>query len=168
LITPGGGYGSRLCALLGRDHTACVITSNARKNSFRECFQGRFGSPAPNAKIILFLFYRNYGLVAKSRLDRRGVRVVTDVERGMRWTRMSRWTSEQTRTAKSCGPGLPVLRSSPQCLDEQRGRRGQTSRSPRRARISRNPSAQGRPVFRLVPVVTAACFSFCRRAMGVG
>ena len=44
--------------------------------------------------------------------------------------------------------------------------RGQDSRSPGRARIIRNTIAQGRPEVSAEPVVTAACFSFCRRAMG--
>src|SRR5262245_34206603 len=38
--------------------------------------------------------------------------------------------------------------------------------APRRARISRNTIAQGMPVDPAEPVVTAACFFCCRRAMG--
>jgi hypothetical protein len=39
--------------------------------------------------------------------------------------------------------------------------------TPGRSRISVKTAAQGRPDVRLVPVVTAACFLFCRRAMGM-
>jgi hypothetical protein len=53
-----------------------------------------------------------------------------------------RWTSATAWTVKSCGPGLPVLRP---CSDARASCRGQESRSPRRARISRNPFAQGGP-----------------------
>jgi hypothetical protein len=49
------------------------------------------------------------------------------------------------RTAKSCGPGLPVLRPSHDAFDEHHARRGQESRSPGRSRISRNAIAQGGP-----------------------
>ncbi|MGY4303898.1 hypothetical protein ACVIJ6_001141 [Bradyrhizobium sp. USDA 4369] len=45
-------------------------------------------------------------------------------------------------------------------------RRGQDSRSPGRSRISRNTIAQGRSEVAAEPVVTAACFLVCRRAMG--
>jgi hypothetical protein len=45
----------------------------------------------------------------------RGVRVVTDVERGMRLTQACRRRSAWARTAKSCGPGTPTLVSSVAC-----------------------------------------------------
>jgi len=67
-------------------------------------------------------------------------------------------TNGWARTAKSCGPGLPVLRPSLRDVDASCGRRGQERRSPRRARISRNPFAQGRPDVRLVPVVLPRAF----------
>ena len=48
------------------------------------------------------------------------------------------------RTAKSCGPGVPVLTP---CATRSRvvAERGQESRSPGRVRISRKPFARGRP-----------------------
>jgi hypothetical protein len=77
--------------------------------------------------------------------------VVTDVGSGMRWTRVIwaqlRKTTRAPRTVKSCGPGLPTLRSSSQgrfsrALASDGGKK---ARSPRRARISRKTIAQGRP-----------------------
>ena len=40
------------------------------------------------------------------------LRIVTDVERGMRWTRGAARRTVLTRTAKSCGPDIPTLMSS--------------------------------------------------------
>src|SRR5215813_15386709 len=69
------------------------------------------------------------------------------------------------RTAKPCGPDAPTLASSLQLMNcrrrwlpspAHRGERG----------ISRNTIAQGMPDVLAEPVVTAACFPCCRRAMG--
>ena len=69
------------------------------------------------------------------------------------------------RTAKSCGSGAPkqALRSrDPSCE-----RRWQPSKGHRGERdINRNTIAQGMPADPALPVVTAACFFCCRRAMG--
>jgi hypothetical protein len=62
------------------------------------------------------------------------------------------------RTAKSCGPGIPVLMPRSRCFDERCGRRGQERRSPGRSRISVKTIAQGRPDVRLVPVVLPRAF----------
>jgi len=71
------------------------------------------------------------------------------------------------RTAKSCGPDVPVLASSLAMVLTYHARRwGQESRSPGRARINRKPIARGMPVVSAEPVVPAACIFFCRRAMG--
>jgi len=53
-------------------------------------------------------------------------------------------TNAHLRTAKPCGPGIPVLMPSSCLLWRARGRRGQDSRSPGRARSNRNTIAQGR------------------------
>jgi hypothetical protein len=37
---------------------------------------------------------------------------------------LSRWTNGRMRTAKSCGPGIPVLMPSPRRFDEHAGDRG--------------------------------------------
>ena len=69
------------------------------------------------------------------------------------------------RTAKSCGSGAPkqALRS----RDLSCERRWQPSNGHRGERdISRKTIAQGMPVDPADPVVTAACFFCCRRAMG--
>jgi hypothetical protein len=68
-------------------------------------------------------------------------------------------TNDVPRTAKSCGPGAPMQAlSSQRRLARLAGDGGNQAWSPRRPRISRKAIAQGRPVVRLVPVVTAACF----------
>ncbi len=78
--------------------------------------------------------------------------------RGMSQHVLHMRTNGMTRTAKSCGPGIPVLMPSSRCFDERRGRRGQESRSPGRARISVKTVVQGRPVVRLSPVVLPRAF----------
>jgi hypothetical protein len=68
------------------------------------------------------------------------------------------------RTAKSCGPGAPTL--APSRVVTSRAMMGaRKPGSPGRSRISRNTIAQGMPDDLAEPVVTAACFLFCRRAM---
>jgi hypothetical protein len=70
------------------------------------------------------------------------------------------------RTAKSCGPGLPTLRPS-RCGDEPRWRRGQESPGPgESAKETVKTIAQGMPDDLADPVVTAASFFTCWRAMG--
>jgi hypothetical protein len=66
-------------------------------------------------------------------------------------------TNGTLRTAKSCGPGLPVLRPSARRSTSAR-RWGQESRSPGRARISRKPPRREGRLFRLVPVVLPRAF----------
>jgi hypothetical protein len=94
--------------------------------------------------------------------------VVTDVGSGMRWTL---WLCVDERSlkrkAKSCGSGAPkqALRSR-RCSRVLRVTVATKRWSPRRARITRKTIAQGMPVDPALPVVTAACFFCCRRAMG--
>jgi hypothetical protein len=123
--------------------TSCAekqsLRAHSRTSPLRRC----------SSKIFLFRFCRNCDLVGASRFDLRGVRVVTDVERGTRWPQVSRWTSERVWTAKSCGPGIPVLMPRSRALTSA-WRRGQESRSPRRACISRNPSRREGRNIRLI------------------
>jgi hypothetical protein len=72
------------------------------------------GVSSPRAKIFRFRFSEAYDFIRASRTHQRGVRVVTNVGRGMRWTRWYRETSGTNATAKSCGPGPPTLGSSSQ------------------------------------------------------
>jgi hypothetical protein len=68
-------------------------------------------------------------------------------------------------TAKSCGPGAP--KQAQRSRDLSCERRWQPSDGHRGERdINRNTIAQGMPVDPAEPVVTAACFFCCRRAMG--
>jgi hypothetical protein len=69
------------------------------------------------------------------------------------------------RTAKSCGPDTPTLVSSSQ--DDLAGDRGKKARFPgESAKETVKTVAQGMPVVPAEPVVPAASFSYCWRAMG--
>ncbi len=120
-------------------------------------------------KIITLLFFGNHGLLRASRLEQRDVRVVTNVEVGCDGRDGCARRAQWLRTAKSCGPGLSTLRSSPwTLLDGTRGRWGQERRSPGRAR--RTPLTPSRGEGRVcpaVPVVPAACILLSRRATGL-
>ena len=73
-------------------------------------------------------------------------------------------TNIPMRTVKPCGPGIPVLMPS---LRRRFAGDGGKNAGPRGELGAAVPTiAQGRPVVRLVPVVTAACVFCCRRAMG--
>jgi hypothetical protein len=86
------------------------------ENLFREVIQGEAACAWLRRKILLSL-YRKLCIMPISRLDERGVRaVVTICEAGMRWTCWSRSVTicadeRADADVKSCGPGLPVLRS---------------------------------------------------------
>jgi hypothetical protein len=83
--------------------------SHARKTQFRVAVQADLGGPVLRAKIFRFPCPFNWWLLASSRLDKRGVRVVTNA----RWDAMDAAVSKRRatlrRTAKSCGPGAPTL-----------------------------------------------------------
>ena len=137
------------------------------KSKFAWRFKGESAVQSPKPKIFYFCFSEIHVFFTSSRLDQEGrIAIVTNVECGTRWTHMaSMKTSEPMRTAKSCGPGLPTLRLSSRD-DDLADDGGKKARSPRRSRISRKTIAQGMPVDLAEPVVTAACFFCCRRAMG--
>jgi hypothetical protein len=82
---------------------------------------------------------------------------------GMRWTRRVR-RSSRSRTEKSCGSGAPTLALSSQRRNRAScGRRGQESPVPGKStKDTVKTVAQGRPVVRLVPVVTPP--PFCLQA----
>jgi hypothetical protein len=83
------------------------------------------------------------GVSRSSRTLGAGCGGLSDLQRGFARTNRS------GRTAKSRGSGAPALVS--RSLSSTFGdRRGQASRSPGRARISRKPIAQGRPVIWLI------------------
>jgi hypothetical protein len=63
----------------------------ARKNEFRKPDQRDLGRPVPTQKIFLFSFYPKCVFLRPSRLiDEGRIAIVTNVERGMRWTRRCR------------------------------------------------------------------------------
>jgi len=100
-------------------------------------------------------------LIPASCTHKRGVRVVTNVERGMRWTQWPRWTSEGLlRTAKSCGPGTPTLVSSfaevfrEATVAKEPGHRGERG-------VTVKTNAQGMSGCFGVPVVTTLVRFFC-------
>jgi hypothetical protein len=116
-----------------------VQKSSARKNEVREPDQFDRYRPDLTQKIIRFFFAAKRGFLFVSRLGKRGVRVVTDVERGMRWTlAVSMRRAAWRRTAKSCGPGAPMQALS-LSGDISRGDGGNQAWSPGRSRISRKP-----------------------------
>jgi hypothetical protein len=109
-----GGYGSRLCASLGRDDTVCVTTypiirranhlcgfalnsarqtaseqpkSITQKQQFCEPLQTDRDDQDRLAKIFIFPFFGNHDCLSSSRLDERGVSADRH-ERGggERWT----------------------------------------------------------------------------------
>ncbi len=56
--------------------------------------------------------FRKFMIVSRRPTSMRGVRVVTDVEAGCDGRGGDARRASSARTAKSCGPGLPTLRSS--------------------------------------------------------
>ena len=97
------------------------------------------------------------------------MRVVTNVECGMRWTLWVRRTGALAkRTAKSCGPDIPTLISSLQ-VDDLASDGGKKARSPGRARRKPlKPFAQGVPDRFGVPVVTMlVCLHFSHTRLRV-
>ena len=137
------------------------------KSKFAWRFKGESAVQSPKPKIFYFCFSEIHVFLhlipprprgAYRDRHERGVRDAVDADGSMK-------TSEPMRTAKSCGPGLPTLRLSSRD-DDLADDGGKKARSPRRSRISRKTIAQGMPVDLAEPVVTAACFFCCRRAMG--
>ena len=102
-------------------------------------------------EIFRFLFFGNHELLRASRLDERGVRaVVTIREAGMRWTCGLAVYLMHGRTSLC---GREVVWSWPPGAEaalthKRHAQRGQSSRSPGRARISVKTVAQGMPVDR--------------------
>ena len=75
----------------------------------------------PSTQKYFASVFRKFVIVCRRPvLMKRGGRVVTNVERGMRWTRCIVGRTMSSRTAKSCGPGLPTLRPSSQALTSTR------------------------------------------------
>ena len=138
----------------------------AKKRKFAWRLKGESAVQSPKPKIFYFCFSEIHVSITSSRLDQEGrIAIVTNVSAGRGGRRWLEQTSEPMRTAKSCGPGLPTLRLSSRD-DDLADDGGKKARSPRRSRISRKTIAQGMPDDLAEPVVTAACFFCCRRAMG--
>ncbi len=109
---------------------------------------------------------------APSRTRQEGrIAIVTDVGRGMRWTRTCRTDERRgARTVKSCGSDIPTLISSrPRCFRIVACDGGKKARSPGRAR--RKPLKPLRRECRVNPAATAVTtlvcfFIFAREAAG--
>src|SRR5262245_32378469 len=93
--------------------------------------------------ISLFQKCKSVVLFAHPVLSRRGVRVVTNVGAGCDGRHGITRRMMPMRTAKSRGPDLPTLGSTPG--SRARGDGGYQARTPGRPRISRDTIAQGRP-----------------------
>jgi hypothetical protein len=98
--------------------------------------------------------------------DRHGTRGGDAVDVRRRSAGLAR-TNDASRTVKSCGPGAPELAPSlALVLAHHVRRRGQSSRSPRRARINVKTIAQGRPDIWLILWFCRVLFC-CTRTAGV-
>ena len=91
--------------------------------------------------------------------------IVTDVGSGMRWACWRARRAWPVRTAKSCGPDPPTLGSS-LCVTNAQATVAKKPGTPGRARDTPSNHCAGNAGCFGVPVVTAACFFCCRRAMG--
>ncbi len=138
---------------------------SGRKPGFLDAIAG----PLDAGQKSLVLFIGNHALLRSSRLMQRAYASSRYVEVGCDGRGCCARRALASRTAKSCGPGLPMLRSSLLLMRKRRaGDGGKKARSPRRAR--RTPLkliAQGGPGRPAGPVVPAACIFFRRRATGL-
>jgi hypothetical protein len=113
---------------------------------------------------------RNRVYLLTSRLDRRGVRVVTNAGRGSGGRfHFARRARRQGGRAKSCGPGPPTLGSSSRAAS-LRATEAKEQGTPRRPRISRKPPRRERRLSRLpcYGLACAKCTFFARKARGCG
>ena len=83
----------------------------------------------------------------------------------MRWACWRARRAWPVRTAKSCGPDPPTLGSS-LCVTNAQATVAKKPGTPGRARDTPSNHCAGNAGCFGVPVVTAACFFCCRRAMG--
>jgi hypothetical protein len=102
---------------------------------------------APGEKFFTSVFQKCVIYVCVSRTHKRGVRVVTNVEGGMRWKRRHHWTSAAEADGEIVGSRSPTLPDAGiKLAGDSRKRRWQSSpvhrKDPRR---SRNTIAEGRP-----------------------
>jgi hypothetical protein len=110
------------------------MQSDARNGRFIEPDQRDLGRPVRLRKIFRFSCRANHLYkLAPSRLTEGRFAIVTDVERGMRWTRMAPLTNGADADGESCGPDAPTLVSSFADKNPQ-GDGGKKARSPGRVR----------------------------------
>src|SRR5215472_2334830 len=88
---------------------------------------GGWRNPVLPPQNSLFTKIRKRVYLVLSRLDERGVRVVTNVERDAVDASAARDEQRPGRTAKACGPGPPMLGSSRAGRDDPRGDGGKKS-----------------------------------------
>ena len=146
--------------------------SLVRKNSFRERHQSDRRFVLTTLENWAF-YFSEIMVLSRHPVSRRGAfrdrhgtrgggavdaRVAAQVLRGR---------TTHSRTVKSCGPGAPELAPSPaSVLAHHVRRRGQSSRSPRRARINVKTIARGRPDIWLILWFCRVLFC-CTRTAGV-
>jgi hypothetical protein len=133
-IDPTGKSGRRNCSTSDR-RTASLTRhaheSIARENLFHEHLQSDRASGHLTLKFSISFFrkscyYSPQLLLSPSRLTRGAFRDRHERGGGMRWAhRIAAWvcpapTNDPVRTAKPCGPGIPVLMPSLRC-DERAG-----------------------------------------------
>jgi hypothetical protein len=142
-----------------------------QNRDFLQQFQVDLSCPASIAKIFYFRFSENHVSLSPSCFPwRGGSRSSRTLETGCGGREavqrvLNAPTKAASRTAKVCGPDLPMLGSSSARRIAGRWWLSKPGHQGERA-ISRKAIAQGMPVVPALPVVTAACIFCCRRAMG--
>ncbi len=149
--------------------------TRAPKHEVCHCFQCDSACPDARRKIFLFRFFGNCVTLLPSRLIAEGrcarssrhARRGCGGREGVTACLQVRGRLASRADAKSYGPDTPTLVSSSQrCWRIARMMVANKPGAPGRLRISVKTTAQGMPDDLAAPVVTAACFFFCRRAMG--
>jgi hypothetical protein len=91
------------------NHPPSPIMTTGRDDRFARHAVWSIACPDCFRKFLAFLSGKITSMSGPSRPDERGVRVVTDVGCGMRWTRRCVRRTRRSRTAKPCGPDAPTL-----------------------------------------------------------
>ena len=149
-----------------------MCCEDARKNSFHQATQDDHPCPVISAKYSPSLFPKSMIDYPHPVLLERGASRSSRTlgAGGGGRSRSQRAWIARGRTA-SCGREIawswrPDAGAKSSGDDDPRRRRWLSSRTPGRSRISVKTIARGMPDDPAEPVVTAACYFFCRRAMG--
>jgi hypothetical protein len=138
-----GQIALRDLARFGRAAVPISVENRSRQQTNFTCQLNVIAVIRPCSENILLSFFRKSWLSMPSRLIEEGRTRRHDTRGGVAVAAIRcAGRAQSVRTAKSCGPGIPVLMPSVAKMIARR--RGQSSRSPGRVRISRQTIAQGR------------------------